>query len=252
MLSFFSAAIRRGAVAFVLLFGCFVLQGASSDPASYLHGIDVSRYQREVNWQHVKESNIAFAFIKATEGDFLKDAYFDRNWEHSQQNGIKRGAYHFYLPWVDVEKQLALFKNTVTLQPGDLAPVLDIETFDREVSDAQLRRDVQRWLTGVEEHYGVKPIIYTNQVFYNQKLRGYFKGYHFWIARYQDAEPYTHQNDKMAFWQYSEKGKVRGIDYPVDVNWFYGDLNALNNLCLPTPVLPAPAPTEVVAQTNPQ
>ncbi len=206
----------------------------------------MSRYQKEVNWEHVKESNIHFAFMKATEGDYLKDPYFERNWEHARQQGIKRGAYHFYLPWVSVEKQLEHFKRTVTLQPGDLAPVLDVETIAHEVPDAQLRTDIRKWLTGIEAHYGVKPIIYTYQKYYDQKLKGHFPGYHFWIARYQNAEPILHSKDKMAFWQYSEKGIVKGIEQPVDVNWFYGDVAALNTFCVPA----LPASNGVMAQNE--
>ncbi|WP_181304850.1 glycoside hydrolase family 25 protein [Rufibacter sp. XAAS-G3-1] len=237
-------AARPLGVAAALFTLCLTLLSAGSGPSSYLHGIDVSRYQQEVDWKHVKDSNINFAFIKATEGDFLKDPFFDRNWEQSRQQGIKRGAYHYYLPWVPVEKQIAHFLNTVSLQPGDLAPVLDVETYAEDIPDAHMRRDIRQWLSAVEEHYGVKPIIYTYQRFYDRKLRGHFPNHHFWIARYQNVEPSTHPSDKMAFWQYSEKGTVSGIDAPVDVNWFYGDLEDLSAHCVPA-ALPS---REVIAQ----
>lgn len=247
MFSVLRKAVRRSGVAAALCTFCVALLSAGSSPSAFLHGIDVSRYQKEVDWKHVKESNINFAFIKATEGDFLRDPYFARNWEHSRQQGIKRGAYHYFLPWVSVEKQLEHFINTVSLEPGDLAPVLDVETFAPDLPDAQIRSDIRRWLSGIEKHYGVKPIIYTYQAFYDRKLRGHFSGYNFWIARYQNVEPSTHANDKMAFWQYSEKGTVKGIDAPVDVNWFYGDLEALSAYCVPATL---PASNEVIAQTK--
>lgn len=238
--------IRKVVLALSVLVGSFALQGAKTSSSSFLHGVDVSRYQQEVNWEHVKESNITFAFMKATEGDFHKDPYFKRNWAHSKQHGIKRGAYHFFLPWVDVEEQLANFIGTVTLQPGDLAPVLDVETFAPDIPDAQIRKSIARWLEGVEAHYGVKPIIYTYQLYYDRKMRGHFTGYNFWIARYKNEEPSTHPKDKMAFWQYSEKGTVKGIASKVDLNWFYGDIEALNQYCVPAK---APAsPTTIFAQ----
>lgn len=236
------------AVTFLVI--CLALQGAKTDNLSFLHGIDVSRYQAEVNWAHVKESNIAFAFIKATEGNFLKDRYFDRNWEYSRQHGIKRGAYHFFLPWVPAENQLEHFKRTVKLEPGDLAPVLDVETIAKDITDADLRSNIRAWLEGAEKHYGVKPIIYTYQAFYDRKLKGYFPEYHFWIARYKDMEPNVHPGDKMAFWQYSEKGLVKGVSSPVDVNWFYGDHAALSKYCVPAPAPAAPQPEEALAQAE--
>jgi lysozyme len=252
MASFFTTSGLKAFTAAVLLAGSSILMGANTNSSNFLHGIDVSRYQAEVNWEHVKESNIAFAFMKATEGNFLKDPYFKRNWESSRKHGIKRGAYHFYLPWVDVDSQLALFKSTVDLQPGDLAPVLDLETYAKDISDAQMRADIKRWLVGIEEHYGIKPIIYTYQGFYDKKLRGHFAGYKFWIARYKNEEPATHPNDQMAFWQYSEKGTVKGINTPVDVNWFYGDINALNAHCLPAPAKAATTtPSPAMAQAEP-
>ncbi|GAA4308684.1 glycoside hydrolase family 25 protein [Nibribacter koreensis] len=252
MASFFTTAGFKAFTATILLAGSSILMGARSNESNFLHGIDVSRYQAEVNWEHVRESNIAFAFMKATEGNFLRDPYFKRNWESSRQHGIKRGAYHFYLPWVDVDSQLELFKSTVDLQPGDLAPVLDLETYAKDISDAQMRADIKRWLVGIEEHYGIKPIIYTYQGFYDKKLRGHFAGYKFWIARYKNEEPSTHPNDKMAFWQYSEKGTVKGINTPVDVNWFYGDINALNAHCLPAPAkAPTTTASPAMAQAEP-
>ncbi len=237
----------RGVKAAVLLtVCCLVLPSAKLNTTSYLHGIDVSRYQQHVNWEHVKDADIAFAFMKATEGDFLKDPFFAKNWESSRKHGIKRGAYHFFLPWVSAESQIAHFKSVVDLQPGDLAPVLDVETFAHDVPDALARQRIKAWLVGIEAHYGVKPIIYTYQGFYDKKLRGHFKGYHFWIARYKNEEPNLHPTDKMAFWQYSEKGTVKGIALPVDVNWFYGDINDLNSLCLQKK--PASPSDEVIAQ----
>ncbi|WP_053093843.1 glycoside hydrolase family 25 protein [Rufibacter radiotolerans] len=249
MFSFFHILRRKGTAPVALFFISLFLMAAGSTSSEFLHGIDVSRYQKDVNWEHVKEAEIHFAFMKATEGDFLKDRYFDTNWENSRKYGIKRGAYHFYLPDVSIEDQIEIFKRTVTLLPGDLAPVLDVETPCNSISDAQLRRDIFQWLTAIEEHYGVKPIIYTNQIYYNRKLRGYFTDYPLWIARYQNAEPITHPKDNMAFWQYSETGTVKGIDAPVDMNWFFGDVSALNKLCVPAKAA-APAPTGTMAQNN--
>src|SRR5690606_35776285 len=68
-----------------------------------IHGIDVSRYQSNIQWKLVKEMEVDgiklhFAFIKATEGVMNRDKMFNRNWSRSKQNGVVRGAYHFFLP----------------------------------------------------------------------------------------------------------------------------------------------------------
>lgn len=71
-------------------------------PASYtIHGIDVSRWQERIDWQRVAKMRdngirLQFAFIKATEGEKLVDPYFLRNWQLSRENGLLRGAYHYF------------------------------------------------------------------------------------------------------------------------------------------------------------
>src|SRR5208337_3723546 len=60
-----------------------------------VHGVDVSKYQGNVDWQAVKEAGVAFAYIKATEGGDGADPKFLRNWAGAKIAGIPRGAYHF-------------------------------------------------------------------------------------------------------------------------------------------------------------
>ena len=102
------------------------------DAAQYkVQGVDVSRYQRTVNWKQLQqEGNVKFAFIKATEGSRYKDPYFDSNWEAAQKAGVLRGAYHFYRANKSARWQAQHFIQTVPLQKGDLPPVLDIEEVD--------------------------------------------------------------------------------------------------------------------------
>ena len=84
-------------------------------PASYtIHGIDVSRWQERIDWQRVAKMRdngirLQFAFIKATEGEKLVDPYFSRNWQLSRENGLLRGAYHYFSPSVAAPVQARLF-----------------------------------------------------------------------------------------------------------------------------------------------
>lgn len=78
-------------------------------PANYpIHGIDVSRYQQQIDWKAVKRMEdknvkIGFAFIKATEGLSSVDRNFRKNWFNAKQATVPRGAYHF-LSAVKVER----------------------------------------------------------------------------------------------------------------------------------------------------
>ncbi|HBB2806605.1 TPA: glycosyhydrolase, partial [Escherichia coli] len=93
-------------------------------PASYtIHGIDVSRWQERIDWQRVAKMRdngirLQFAFIKATEGEKLVDPYFSRNWQLSRENGLLRGAYHYFSPSVSASVQARLFLQTVDFSQG--------------------------------------------------------------------------------------------------------------------------------------
>lgn len=191
-----------------------------------VHGIDVSHHQDNIDWvavkaMQVKEVKLGFAFVKATEGVDVTDDNFRRNWFNARQAGITRGAYHFFNAGKSGKAQADNFISMVSLQKGDMPPVLDVEqTNGSSVENIQQR--VKDWLDMVQAHYKVKPIIYTNIDFYENFLADRFNDYPLWIAHYlvQD-KPRIKRN--WLFWQYNEKGHVNGIDAYVDFNVFNGD-----------------------------
>jgi lysozyme len=200
-----------------------------------IHGIDVSRYQQTVAWDVVKEMKVkriqlGFAFIKATDGIGNVDPQFHRNWKKSKQAGMIRGAYHFFNPVKDGREQAENFIKKVDLEKNDLPPVLDIEQMNG-TSIAVLKKELMEWLVIVENHYGVKPIIYTNVDFYKRNLGKDFDIYPLWAAHYyQYNEPRISRN--WTFWQHSEEGRVSGILSKVDFNVFNGDSTEFRNLLI--------------------
>ncbi len=208
-----------------------------SIPAKYsIHGIDVSRYQQIISWESVKEMQVenirlTFAFIKATEGNGNVDPFFKRNWKKAKNAGMVRGAYHFFICSKDGKKQAQNFIGRVTLESGDLPPVLDVEqTHGASTSDIQKR--VKDWLITMEEYYGTKPIIYTNIHFYERYLQGHFDDYPLWVAHYLEAHQPRIKRD-WTFWQHSEQGRVNGIRSKVDFNVFNGDSVTFQSYLLP-------------------
>lgn len=200
-----------------------------------IHGIDVSRYQRKINWSAVKamedkKVKIGFAFIKATEGLGRVDKSFRRNWINARKASMPVGAYHFFISSKSGKAQAQNYIETVKLAKGDLPPVLDIETTNG-ASVADIHQRVADWLQMIEKHYNVKPIIYTNVDFYENFLDGRFDGYPLWVAHY-----YVKDKPRIArewtLWQHNEKGRVNGIDAPVDFNVFRGDSSAFKKLLL--------------------
>lgn len=200
-----------------------------------IHGIDVSRYQQTINWKEVKEMEvkgikIGFAFIKATEGGSHVDSRFRQNWLKAGENEIPKGAYHFFIPGRDAQRQAKNFIQIVNLKKGDLPPVLDVEIEGRSTIK-EMRENVKTWLDEVEKAFGVKPLIYTNIHFYKKYFNEGFEEYPLWIAHYLEPDKPRISN-KWVFWQHSETGRVNGIKSPVDFNVFYGDKEDFEELLI--------------------
>ncbi|WP_172665784.1 glycoside hydrolase family 25 protein [Flammeovirga sp. OC4] len=201
-----------------------------------VHGIDISHYQKDVDFKEVVNDGFSFVFMKATEGKHIKDHHFDKNWKAAHQEGIIKSAYHFYRPKVDPYAQVDWFVKHVKLGKGDLPPVLDVETFDGVPIDT-IRENVSIWLNLIEKKYGIRPIIYTNHsfyhdVFYNRKA---FEKYPIWIAAYGKVfKPILKDERKdWSMWQYTDRGNSRGIEGDVDLNVFHGTIEDLKRMCIP-------------------
>lgn len=196
-----------------------------------LQGIDVSHHQKRINWDTVAvKANVDFAFVKATEGSDYTDSLFCHNWESLRQAGMRRGAYHFFRSYGCGDIQARHFLSTVALEPGDVVPVLDVETTDG-MSDEVIVQEVGAWLRTVEECLRVRPIIYTNQFFYDRHLAGHFDRYPLWVARYSGIQPILRDGRNWHIWQYSNTGQVPGIEKPVDLNMFMGTTYMFNQYC---------------------
>ena len=203
--------------------------------ANQVFGIDISHYQGMINWEQVKnidDKPIAFVFIRATQGDDSNDKYFKYNWKHAKENGFLRGAYHYYRPDENSLNQAERFIKRVQLEKGDLPPVLDIERFSKIQSRQSLRMGLKKWLDTVEDHYGIRPIIYSGASHYKDLLsHDMFKDYVFLIPNYNKVG--RPLNDKIwTFWQFSEKGKVNGIEGNTDLNVFKGEKVQLEQLLI--------------------
>ncbi|MBC5591518.1 MAG: glycoside hydrolase family 25 protein [Bacteroides uniformis] len=210
-------------------------------PCNYeVHGIDISHYQGEIDWElltHNREAKfpIHFIFLKATEGGDHGDDTFTQNFGQARKYGFIRGAYHYFIPKTDAHKQADFFIRTVQLAKGDLPPVLDVETTGKQ-SPQELKTAVKTWLDRVEAHYGVKPILYTSYKFKKRYLSdSIFNAYPYWIAHYYvDSVRYE---GKWHFWQHTDVGTVPGIEEEVDLNVFNGTMEELLELTLKTPCI---------------
>lgn len=201
-----------------------------------MHGFDVSKHNGRIDWKRAAQMEeqgvrMRFVYIKATEGATLSDKQFSQNWKGAGKAGIPRGAYHFYHPTRDPHKQAQNFIKRVTLKPGDLTPALDFEVVNG-VADEKLIAGLQQWLNEIEDHYGIKPIIYTNGSLYRRYINRNFKKYPLWIADYSNTHLDAYNPDKLYIWQHSQSGWVKGIRGQVDINTFVMDSARLADLRL--------------------
>ncbi|MDA8870449.1 glycoside hydrolase family 25 protein [Rhizobiaceae bacterium] len=194
-----------------------------------VHGIDLSRHNKAIDWATVKRSGIDFAFIKATEGGNDGDRRFAELWSAAKRAGIPRSAYHFYYFCASPEKQARNYIARVPKSHTSLPPILDVEwnpespTCTKRDAPKKVRGELSRFLKIIERHYGQKPIIYTTVDFHRENLAGgELPGYQYWL-RSVTAEPHhKYGNRPWTFWQYTGTGKVPGIEGPVDINAWKG------------------------------
>ena len=193
----------------------------TTDPSSSnkeLMGIDVSKNNGTVNWSKVKNDNISFAFIKATEGypetDYEKshevskkflDAKFKENMNNAINAGLMVAPYHFIR--VDYNNKISEARESARyfvskIKPyydnyQMLPPVIDLENplYSKEYS--KNRNQIGRWskkefsdwirafASEVESGLGRKPILYMNESFTNSEVdQNIITNYKLWIAKY--------------------------------------------------------------------
>lgn len=199
-----------------------------------LIGIDVSSYQKEIDWNKVLQSGVKFAILKIIRKDLNVDKQFENNWSGATKYGIHiQGVYNYSyattvakakidanrvlaalngrktMVWLDVEDdcQKGLGKNLITI----------INAYGKVITDAGLP-------------FGV----YTGQSFYNSYIKPYGGvSYPMWIARYGTNNgkmnvKYQPQIPNMIGWQYTSQGRVDGIAGDVDMDVWYKELEAVH------------------------
>jgi MYXO-CTERM domain-containing protein len=195
-----------------------------------LPGIDVSKWQGDIDWHAVKADGIVYGIMRASHGINTIDEWFDSNWAESHEAGVYAGVYQYFEPGQDPIVQADILLEMMgPLGPEDLPPVIDVESHG-DLPPAEVAAAVGEWIAHVEAATGTKPIIYTGRYFWQDYVQSpAFADYPLWIAHYTDGcpnipSPWT----DWAFHQYTDSGSVAGVDGGVDRNDFNGDLAQLS------------------------
>ena len=191
-------------------------------------GVDVSSYQANIDMNKLKEQNIQFIYIKATEGSKAQDNTFEKNWDNAKKAGLLSGAYHFFSFDSEGKTQAENFINTVDdNMKGRLIPAVDVEYYGDKKENPPKKEDVIRelkvFVDALEKEYGVKPIIYSGAEIYDKYLKGEFDEYKKWISSFYTPLSWNYKDD-WYIWQYLNKGELEGYSGGEK----YIDLNILN------------------------
>ncbi|MGE5184203.1 MAG: glycoside hydrolase family 25 protein [Acidobacteriota bacterium] len=233
-------------------------QGVQECPPTTVEGVDVYSGQGTIDWTKVKDSGRLFAFIKATQGNYNKQATFAANWANAKAAGLLRSPYHFFDGTIDGVAQAQWFLDEVNaaggLQPGDLAPMLDIECPTSSVqaqaqsgceyagdsgwvATATLKQRIYAWIDTVQQATGRTPILYSYPSWFGDVMftDAMLASYPLFIATYSSCASVPAPWTQAQFWQYSASATVPGITGQVDVDRFIGSAGDLAGIVQTAP-----------------
>ncbi len=192
-------------------------------------GIDVSKWNGNIDWNAVKNSGVSYAIIRcgyrgSSTGALIEDPKFRSNIKGAKAAGLKVGVYFFSQAVNEVEAvEEASMALSLASGYGLNYPIfLDVESSGGRGDgiSKETRTAVCKAFCSTVQNSGVSAGIYANKTWFTEKINtGSLTGYKIWLAQYASAPTYTATRYDM--WQYSSKGKVSGINGNVDMNISY-------------------------------
>jgi GH25 family lysozyme M1 (1,4-beta-N-acetylmuramidase) len=194
-------------------------------------GIDVSKYQGEIDWDKVKADGVEYAFIRLglrgyESGQIVPDEYFDQNMRGANNSGVMAGVY-FFTQAVTVDEALeeaAYVIENIADYDVPYPVVFDVEMIDGANGRAnsltkEERTDITIAFCEAVKQAGYTPMVYGNVKCFTKLLdMTRLEDYEKWYAFYDN---YMYMPYNVSCWQYTEKGTVDGISGKVDMNISY-------------------------------
>lgn len=192
--------------------------------------IDVSRWQGDVDWAKVKASGkvggVMIRAVSTKNGELYVDPTFEANYAGAKAVDLPVGVYYYTKAVTEdmATKELNLVKTCLEGKTFELPIALDVEDGNLKMLPAcDLTKLIKMELRQIEK-WGLYAMLYTYSNFADYNLNMWELGdFDLWIADYRSKRP----TRKHGMWQYSSKGKVNGIDGPVDLNHVYKDYPAI-------------------------
>lgn len=186
-------------------------------------GIDVSYYQGDITWPRVARAGVRFAFIRVSDGTDIFDTRFETNWREAASAKILRGAYQYFRADQSPTEQADLVIRMLRAHGmGELPPVIDVEDAGGLPLSTVAAR-AQAWIARIRSQLKVEPIVYTNPGMWAFRDVPELATQPLWVAHYTETCPELPRPwRKWSFWQYTDNGRVPGIEGPVDFDVFDG------------------------------
>lgn len=190
-------------------------------------GIDVSKWQGDIDWSKVRSDGIEFAIIRIGYGKYeeQKDNKFEKNYESAKENGIAVGVYLYsYATTVEAANQEAdCVLKWLNNRSLDLPIYYDLEDSCQNNISKSVLTDICETFCQKIEKSGYWVGIYSSKFFLTNKLdyKRLENKYTIWVAQYNNKNTYKGKYD---MWQYSSSGSVNGIAGNVDMNYLYRDV----------------------------
>ena len=209
------------------------------DKGSAKLGIDVSKWNQEINWEAVKDAGVEFAIIRcgyrvATTGALVIDPRYEENIEGAISAGIPVGVYFFTqaLDEVEAVEEASMVIRLIENYDVDYPVFLDSESAGgrgrADGLDSDERTRAHRAFLQTIEAAGYETGVYASRNWLNDRLdMSRLSDYRIWLAEYADAPTYDAYYYHM--WQYTSKGTVDGISTNVDLNLCYMNIDTSIN-----------------------
>jgi len=193
-------------------------------------GIDVSKWNKDIDWDKVKNAGVEFAIIRAgyrgsVTGSLVQDIYFDTNMKGAAKSGIPVGVYFFTQATNEVEAVEEASAVLRWVQEYEIAYPIFIDTEGAggngraDKLDADTRTLVCEAFCRTIENAGYEAGVYASRNWYNNNLHvEKLENYYIWLAEYRSVPLYQ---GYYRMWQYSSKGRIDGIEGNVDMNIMY-------------------------------
>jgi lysozyme len=203
-------------------------------PTTHARGIDVSRWQGEIDWRRVASAGVTHAIVKMTEGGTYTDPRFATNFAGMLAQGLTAGVYHYFRALSSTPgEQLANIRQRLceaNFEVGKHILAIDVETSRNETASADQMADALYELVtllSTQVLDGAHPYIYTSPSIWAYRVawRKYdFSPCPLWIAHWDAKQPtvpetWSSHGKSWHWWQHSSKGQVDGIQGAVDLDW---------------------------------